>query len=56
MGLQRTCKAQGELYMGQGRCEDLADNAVVDAIKLILLNCSNFNITKIVVKKIERVK
>jgi len=32
------------------------DNAVVDAIKLILLNYSNFNIAKIVVKKIERVK
>jgi len=32
------------------------DNAVVDAIKLILLNYSNFSIAKIVVKKIERVK
>jgi len=32
------------------------DSAVVDAIKLILLNHSNFNIAKIVVKKIERVK
>ena len=31
------------------------DNAVVDAIKLILLNYSNFSIAKIVVKKIERV-
>jgi len=32
------------------------NNAVVDAIKLILLNYSNFSIAKIVVKKIERVK
>ena len=32
------------------------DNAVVDVIKLILLNYSNFSIAKIVVKKIERVK
>ena len=32
------------------------DNAVVDAIKLILLNYSNVNIAKIVVNKIERVK
>jgi len=32
------------------------DNAVVDAVKLILLNYSNFSIAKIVVKKIERVK
>jgi len=32
------------------------DNAVVDAIKLILLNYSNFSIGTIVVKKIERVK
>jgi len=24
MGLQCTYKAQDELYMGQGRCEDLA--------------------------------
>jgi len=32
------------------------DNAVVDAIKLILLNYSNVNISKIVVNKIERVK
>jgi len=32
------------------------DNVVVDAIKLILLNYSNFSIAKIVVKKIERVK
>jgi len=36
--------------------ELLPDNAVVDAIKLIVLNYSNFNIAKIVVKKIERVK
>jgi len=33
-----------------------SDNAVVDMIKLILLNYSNFSIAKIVVKKIERVK
>jgi len=33
-----------------------SDNAVVDAIKLILLNYNNFTIAKIVVKKIERVK
>jgi len=33
-----------------------SDNAVVDAIKLILLNYSNFSIAKILVKKIERVK
>jgi len=32
------------------------DNAVVDAIKLNLLNYSNFSIAKIVVKEIERVK
>jgi len=32
------------------------DDAVVDAIKLILLNYNNFNIAKIVVRKIERVK
>ena len=32
------------------------DNIVIDAIKLILLNYSNFSIAKIVVKKIERVK
>jgi len=32
------------------------DNAVIDAIKLILLNYSNFSIAKIVVKKIERIK
>jgi len=32
------------------------DNTVVDAIKLILLNYSNFNIAKIVVKEIEMVK
>ena len=32
------------------------DNVVVDAIKLILLNYSNFNIAKIVVKEIERIK
>jgi len=32
------------------------DNAIVDAIKLILLNYNNFSIAKIVVKKIERVK
>ena len=32
------------------------DNAIVDAFKLILLNYSNLNITKIVVNKIERVK
>jgi len=31
-------------------------NAVIDAIKLILLNYNNFSIAKIVVKKIERVK
>jgi len=30
------------------------DNAVIDAIKLILLNYSNFSIAKIVVKEIER--
>jgi len=34
----------------------IGDNTVVDAIKLILLNYSNFSIAKIVVKKIERVK
>jgi len=34
----------------------VGDNAVVDAIKLILLNYSNVSIAKIVVKKIERVK
>ena len=32
------------------------DNVVVDAIKIILLNYSNFSIAKIVVRKIERVK
>jgi len=32
------------------------DNAVVDAIKLILLNYSNFSIAKIIVKEIERLK
>ena len=32
------------------------DNAVVDAIKLILLNYSNFSIVKKVVNKIVRVK
>jgi len=32
------------------------DNAVIDAIKLILLNYSNFSIAKIIVKKIEWVK
>ena len=32
------------------------DNAVVDVIKLILLNSRSFSITKIIVKKIERVK
>jgi len=32
------------------------DNVVVDVFKLILLNYSNFNIAKIVVNKIERVK
>ena len=32
------------------------DNAIVDAIKLILLNYSNFSIAKIVINKIERVK
>ena len=32
------------------------DIAVVDAIKLILLNYSNFSIAKIVVNKIVRVK
>jgi len=31
------------------------DNVIVDAIKLILLNYSNFSIAKIVVKEIERV-
>ena len=36
--------------------DERSDNAVVDAIKLILLNYSNFSIVKIVVKKIERVK
>jgi len=34
----------------------VADNIVIDVIKLILLNYSNFSIAKIVVKKIERVK
>jgi len=34
----------------------LFDNVVVDAIKLILLSYSNFNIAKLVVNKIERVK
>jgi len=33
-----------------------ADNAVVDAIKLILLIYNNFSIIKKVVNKIERVK
>jgi len=32
------------------------DNAVVDAFKLVLLNYSNFSITKIIVNKIEGVK
>ena len=32
------------------------DKTIVDAIKLILLNYSNFSVAKIVVKKIERVK
>ena len=32
------------------------DNAVVDTIKLILLNYNNVSITKIVVNKIEKVK
>jgi len=32
------------------------DNAVVDAIKLILLIYNNFSIVKIIVNKIERVK
>jgi len=32
------------------------NNTVVDAIKLILLNYSNFSIANIVVKKIERIK
>jgi len=36
--------------------EGRSDNDVVDEIKLILLNYSNFSIAKIVVKKIERVK
>jgi len=34
----------------------LTDNAVNYAIRLILLNHSNFSIAKIVVKEIERVK
>jgi len=34
----------------------LFDNVVVDAIKLILLSYNNFNIAKLVVNKIERVK
>jgi len=37
-------------------CEGLADNVVVDAIKLVLLNHSNISIAKIVVNKIEREK
>jgi len=32
------------------------DNVVVDTIKLILLNYSNFSVAKIIVKKIEKVK
>jgi len=32
------------------------DNVIVDTIKLTLLTYNNFSITKIVVKKIERVK
>jgi len=40
-----------ELYMMR-----VSDNVVIDAIKLILLNYSNVNIAKIVVKKIDRVK
>jgi len=32
------------------------DNVIVDAIKLLLLNYSNFSIAKIIVKEIERVK
>jgi len=32
------------------------NNVVIDAIKLILLNYNNFSMSKIVVKKIERVK
>jgi len=36
--------------------QNVGDNAVVDVIKLILLNYSNVSIAKIVVKKIERVK
>ena len=34
----------------------MPNNAIVDAIKLILLNYSNVSIAKIVVNKIERVK
>jgi len=35
---------------------NMIDNAVVDAIKLILLIYNNFSIVKIVVNRIERVK
>jgi len=35
---------------------DMSDNAVVDAIKLILLIYNNFSIIKKVVNKIERVR
>ena len=42
--------------VAKGFTQKDGDNAVVDAIKLILLNYSNFSIAKIVVKKIERVK
>jgi len=43
-------------YSEYHACHCNVDNVVVDAIKLIVLNYSNFSIAKIVVKKIERVK
>jgi len=52
MEVFRRCLARG--LVTSVAC--IGDNTVVDAIKLILLNYSNFSIAKIVVKKIERVK
>jgi len=34
MGLKCTYKAQDELYMGQGRCEDLAYNSLFVNIRI----------------------
>jgi len=44
------------VHLGRHNSNELHDNAVLDVIKLILLNYNNFSIAKIVVKKIERVK